>query len=150
AAGELTDRLHLLDLSELGLALPQRLLGALALGDVEHGRLDGRLAGPDDLADLDLDPDLRAVAPRRLQLVPRRDGLASQPRRAIALERGEVIGREPAAGIEADHLVGVTVTEHSRERRVDEQRDPVVLDMDALDRAFDERAVAPLALPFAR
>src|SRR6516162_5908135 len=96
AAGELADRFHLLDLSELRLALPERLLRARALGDVEHGRLDGRLARPDDLGDLDLDPDLRAVAPRRLQLVPRRDRLAAKPRGAVTLEPRQVFRREPA------------------------------------------------------
>src|SRR6266853_1333322 len=63
AAGELPHGFHLLNLAELSLALPERLFRALALADVEHGRLDGRLARPDDLGDLDLDPDLRAVAP---------------------------------------------------------------------------------------
>src|SRR5262249_28818958 len=132
------------------LALPERLLRALALGDVEHGRLDGGLAGPDDLGDLDLDPDLRAVTPRRLQLVLRPDRLAPPPRRPVALAPRAMVGRGPAAGIEADELVGVVVAEHARERRVDEQGDPVALDVDALDRALDQRAVAPLALALAR
>ena len=150
AAGELADGLHLLDLAQLRLALPQSLLRALALGNIEHGRLDGRLALPEDLGDLDVDPDERTVAPDGLELVLRGHRLAAQAGRAVVFEARHVSRLDPAAGVEADELAGGAVAEHPCERRVDEPRDPVALDVDALDRALDQGAIAPLALALAR
>ena len=92
AAGEPADRLHLLRLAQLLLGLAQRLLGALALGDVGDEHEPDVAARVVEVVRLDLDEDDAAVA---LLVAP-------QPARGDAIRGGDVILQRrrdpPAAG----------------------------------------------------
>src|SRR5207245_276113 len=124
--------------------------------EVEHARLEHLLAAEREalLSErrraIRRFPDQLDAAPEGPELVLRGDRVAAQAGRAGVFEARHVSRLDPAAGVEADELAGGAVAEHPCERRVDEQRDPVALDVDALDRALDQGAIAPLALALDR
>ncbi len=128
------------------LALPQRALGAPALGDVEQRAGDRRLPGELGARSVHLDLDRGAVLPPRAEGVVHALHLAREaPADVLADQRpvrlaGELLDGDAAAG-----EVLARVAEDLAELRVRVDHPAVLDDVDAGDRLLYERAEAVLA-----
>ncbi len=145
AGGELTDGGELLDARRRLAGAEELGLHAVPLGDVAADDHDRRLAGEGDAEGRGLDGDLRAVLLDEALLARARAG----PGRGDAeaqLGLG-AIGREDEITVApADELARVGVLERLEERAVRVDEAIVADDGDAIGRAFDQRAEAPLRL----